>query len=242
MEPRNARSGNLDEDGIPKPNLFKRSSSFTVQHQLVQFNFAYVISSLAWFAFWTPLASKYQLENAFGLPYTGVHIVGLYVALGAFFVAAYPTYWIFWSSAETAKDKHYRAEAAMMTVASLCFAGSVIKLFSYVNAAGGGYFWCYALGHTLNSLGLAIAFVIQTLVNKHLYKDVYALIDSVGAMALGLAAATVATATIYIDEDKFFTKFDRAAAKNMWLMVAQCIFFFVCFLFKWIKAKVSRDD
>lgn len=242
MESRSVRRGNLDEDGIPKPNLFKHSSSFTTQHQLVQFNFAYIISSLAWWTFFTPLASKYQIENAFGLPYIGVHIVGLYIGLGAFFVAAYPTYWIFWSSAETARDKHYRAEAAMMTVASLCLLGSIVKLFSYMNAAGGGYFWCYAAGHTLNSLGLAIAFVIQTLVNKHLYKDVYALLDSVGAMALGLAAAHVLTATIYISEDKFFTKFDHAAFKNFWIMVTQSILFFICFLYKWIKAKVSRDD
>lgn len=54
-------------------------------------------------------------------------------------------------------------------------------------------------------------------------------------MTLGLAAATVATAAVYIDEDRFFTKFTNAAYKNFCLMVAQAICFSFLLLYKWVK-------
>ena len=51
---------------------------------------------MMWFTFFTPLVSKYQLENAYGLPYIGIHIIGLYVGFIVFAFVAFPTYGICW--------------------------------------------------------------------------------------------------------------------------------------------------
>jgi uncharacterized membrane protein YjgN (DUF898 family) len=84
-----------------------------------------------WWTFFTPLTSKYQLENAFGLPYIGVHIIGLYVGFVVMAFVAFPTYGIAWVM-KTEKQKHIWSEYTIYGTTLFAFVGSVGKLFSYM--------------------------------------------------------------------------------------------------------------
>jgi hypothetical protein len=160
-----AQASHIDSnEEIPAPNQFKKESSYTVAHQLTQFSFSYVFSCLLWFVFFSPLTAKFQMENAFGLPYIGIHIVGLYIGLGVFIVTSYLTYLFFWSLRNSDKEKHFYSEHALMAAVVLAFSGSFIRLFSYLNSSENGKFWCFAAGHTLICISIAITFNIQTVV------------------------------------------------------------------------------
>ena len=78
----------------------RKASSFTVAHQQHQFTYSFCLSTFLWFTFFTPLAARYHVENAFGLPYVGVHALCLYAGLLIFAIAAYPIYFWIWKSGD----------------------------------------------------------------------------------------------------------------------------------------------
>jgi hypothetical protein len=85
-----------------------------------------------WFAFFTPLVAKYQLENAYGLPYIGIHIIGLYVGFILFAFVAFPTYAIAWARQKTDIQKHKWSEYTIYGTSLFAFVGFVGKLFAFM--------------------------------------------------------------------------------------------------------------
>ena len=82
---------------IPTASPTVKESSYTVWYQMHQFSFNFVFSICLWWAFFTPIVSNDYLENAFGLPYIGLHALCFYAGLGIFFLTSYPIYWFGWS-------------------------------------------------------------------------------------------------------------------------------------------------
>ena len=73
----------------------EQTSSYTVMNKGNHFSLSYVFSIALWWAFFTPIAAKDQIENGYGLTYTEVHAVSLYAGLGIF-VLSIPAYFIWW--------------------------------------------------------------------------------------------------------------------------------------------------
>lgn len=88
---------------------------------------------MLWFIFFTPLAARYHIENAFGLPYIGIHALCLYAGLGIF-LFAYLVYYCVWSSRKSREEKLKRSESAMFWALLISIFGCAIKLLSYINA------------------------------------------------------------------------------------------------------------
>ena len=97
-----------------------------------------------WFVFWTPLAARYHIENAFGLPYIGVHALCLYAGLGVFALTSYPTYWWIWGKSPIGRND--RIEKALTNATILAVFGCGLKLFSFFNNNDNGIFLFYAFG------------------------------------------------------------------------------------------------
>ena len=55
-------------------------------------HFTFIYGTVLWFSFFIPLAAQYQIENAFALPYIGVHAVCLYGGLALFSIVSWPAY------------------------------------------------------------------------------------------------------------------------------------------------------
>jgi hypothetical protein len=83
---------------------------------------------------------------------------------------------------------------------------------------------------------------MSLLVNKHFYKDVYAIQDFFGSAAIGLVVSTFVVNAVYLDEDKYFTKTENAHRKNFIIMCCQAFAFFCLFIFKVVRAKVLSDN
>ena len=160
-----------------------------------------------WFIFWTPLAARYHIENAFGLPYIGVHALCLYIGLGVFALTSYPIYHYIWG--ENPVGRNDRVENALTySTAWACF-GCSVKLLSYINNNDNGVFLAYAAGQVIVSLSITVVFVLGILVSKYLHRDIYSLIDTFGAVIIGLTIATITVHSVFLDSDKFFTKVQR---------------------------------
>jgi hypothetical protein len=71
---------------------------------------------------------------------------------------------------------------------------------------------------------------------------VYALLDSLGAVAIGLTMATLVTSLVYVDSDKFFTRFETAQTKNFIIMMVQAFLLFLCLIYKWMRTRLLRDS
>ena len=93
----------MDTNEQSSQDKIRKASSFTVAHQQHQFTYSFCLSTLLWFVFFTPLAARYQIENAFGLPYIGVHALCLYAGLIIFSIGAYPIYLLIWKRGELGK-------------------------------------------------------------------------------------------------------------------------------------------
>jgi len=185
--------------------------------------------------------AKFQIENAFGLPYTGVHVVCLYFGLAIFVLVPYPVYLITWRGKED-KEKHFNSENSLLSACIFAFVGSSIKLFSYINHSENGVFWCFGVGQVSICLALAIQYTVTLLVNKHLYRDLFSLLDTVGAVANGLIIATFVAHGLFVDTDKFFTKVAEAQSKNFAVMVTQWFIFLLLLIFKVVRKFVLKDS
>ena len=153
------------------------------------------------------MAARYHIENAFGLPYIGVHALCLYAGLGVFTLTSYPIYWYIWG--ENSSGRNDRIEKALTNATILAVIGCSIKLFSYINYNDIGIFLAYAVGQVLVSCSITVVFILGVLANKYMHKDVYALIDTFGAVLIGLTTATILVHAVFVDSDKFFTKVER---------------------------------
>lgn len=193
-----------------------------------------------WFCFFTPIVSHYEVDNAFGLPYIGLHALCLYGGLGCFIICSYPTYYLFFTGNH--KARHNGAENALMYAMIIAFVGSGLRLFSYFNYNENGTIAWYAAGQLLLSIALAITFVITVLVSKFLWRDLFTLIDTWGAIPIGFVISFLVTYAVYTDSDRFFTKADKAATKNFWIMVVQALIIFGLFIYFWIRKCVKNDD
>jgi hypothetical protein len=167
--------------------------------------------------FWTPLAARYHIENAFGLPYIGVHALCLYAGLGVFALTSYPTYWWIWK--ENSSGRNDRIEKALTNATMLAVFGCALKLFSFFNSNDNGIFLFYALGQVIVSISISIIFNLGILANKYMHRDVYGMIDTFGASIIGLTIATILVHAVFLDSDKFFTKVQRVQTKNFYIMV-----------------------
>lgn len=78
-----------------------------------------------------PIVSHYEVDNAYALPYIGLHALCLYGGLGCFIICAYPVYYIFFRG--THRERHVGAENALMYAVIISFVGCLLKLFSYFN-------------------------------------------------------------------------------------------------------------
>jgi hypothetical protein len=173
-----------------------------------------------WFNFFTPLVSKYQLENAYGLPYIGIHIIGLYVGFIVFAFVAFPVYGIAWVT-KSEKEKHKWSEYTVYGTSLFAFVGSIGKLFAYMYVGPNqqdGLFWAYAVGHSIINMCLGVQLTMSLLVNKHFYKDVFAVQDLFGGASIGLVLSTLVVNGVYLDEDRYFTKTENAHRKNFIIM------------------------
>jgi hypothetical protein len=83
-----------------------------------------------------PITSHYEVDNAYGLPYIGLHALCLYGGLGCFIISAYPVYYIFFTGKH--RERHLGAEKALMFAVIIAFVGSALKLFSYFNYSENG--------------------------------------------------------------------------------------------------------
>lgn len=83
-----------------------------------------------------PICSHYEVDNAYGLPYIGLHALCLYGGLGCFIITAYPVYYIFFTGKH--RERHVGAERALMYAVIIAMAGSILKLISYVNYTENG--------------------------------------------------------------------------------------------------------
>jgi len=55
-----------------------------------------------------PLTSHYELDNAYALPYVGLHALCLYGGLAVFIIVVYPVYYIFFTGNH--RERHRGAE------------------------------------------------------------------------------------------------------------------------------------
>ena len=55
-------------------------------------------------------------------------------------------------------------------------------------------------------MSLCVHTNVTVLVTKFIWRDNFALIDSFGAMSIGLVLSTIVTHFVFADTDKFFTK------------------------------------
>jgi hypothetical protein len=101
----------------------------------------------------------------------------------------------------------------------IAFVGATIKLFSYINYKEDGSFAYYAVGQLLVSIAMAITVTMSILVSKFLWRDLFTLIDTCGALPIGFVLSFLVTHAVYNDSDRFFTKVAKAATKNFWIMV-----------------------
>jgi hypothetical protein len=93
-----------------------------------------------------------------------------------------------------------------------------------------------------NSLAIAITVTITVLVSKFLWRDLFTLIDVWGAIPIGFVISFLITHSVYNDQDRFFTKAAKAATKNFWIMVIQCLLFFGLFIYFFIRMCVKNDE
>lgn len=70
----------------------------------------------------------------------------------------------------------------------------------------------------------------------------FTLLDTFGAVVIGLVISFLVTYAVYNDSDRFFTKSKLAATKNFWIMVVQALIMFGLFLYFWIRKCVRNDD
>merc|ERR1711990_451783 len=113
------------------------------------------------------------MENAYGLPYIGIHIIGLYVGFILFAFVAYPVYGIAWAG-KNDKDKHKWSEYTIYGTSLFAFVGAIGKLFAFMYYKEDGLFWAFAVGHGIICMCLGVQMTMSLLVNKHFYKDVFA--------------------------------------------------------------------
>ena len=124
----------------------------------------------------------------------------------------------------------------------IAFIGVCIKLFSYWNFNENGIFGYYAGGQLCISIAIAITMTMSVLVSKFLWRDLFTLIDTFGAIPIGFVISFLVTYAVYNDNDRFFTKASQAATKNFWIMVVQALIIFFLFLYYWIRKCVIADD
>jgi len=102
----------------------------------------------------------------------------------------------------------------------IAFIGAGMRLFSYFNFNENGTIAWYAAGQLLICVAIGITVTITVLVSKFLWRDLFTLIDTWGAITIGFVLSFFITYAVYNDNDRFFTKSSRAATKNFWIMVA----------------------
>jgi hypothetical protein len=88
------------------------------------------LSGFLWFTFFTPLAARYHVENAFGLPYVGVHALCLYAGLSIFAISAYPIYLFIWNKKEH-KGRNARIEKSLTIANIISIFGCAVRLLSF---------------------------------------------------------------------------------------------------------------
>ena len=94
----------------------------------------------------------------------------------------------------------------------------MIKLASFINYADSGQYGYFCAGHLLVCLATSIQFLSSLLVTKYLHRDIFSQLDIFGQFAIGATLGTFITQMMYKDSDKFFTKVDKAAVKNLIIM------------------------
>ena len=147
----------------------------------------------------------------------GLHALCLYAGLAIFALSAIPVYVHVWKGSHL--QRHNRAEGALIKSLALAVAGAALKLFSYINYTENGIFGWYCAGHLLICLSIAVTTTLSVLVTKYLWKDQFALVDTLGVISFGMVISFVFTHIIYSDTDRFFTKAGRAQTKGFWIMV-----------------------
>jgi hypothetical protein len=151
-----------------------------------------------------PITSHYEIDNAYALPYIGLHALCLYAGLGMFIIIVYPIYYLFFTGKH--RERHRGAEQALMYAVIIAFIGVCIKLFSYWNFNENGIFGYYAGGQLCISIAIAITMTMSVLVSKFLWRDLFTLIDTFGAIPIGFVISFLVTYAVYNDNDRFFTK------------------------------------
>ena len=223
------------------PNKIEKSqknSSFTVHHQVHQVNLGLLVNIALWFAFFSPLSAKFQIENAFALPYIGVNALCCYGGLGIFALGSIPVHYFFWTEPE---KRIMKSEQSLIWTTWIAVVGASIKLFSYINHNENGVFGAYAAGHLLICLSICIHTNVTILVTKFIWRDTFALLDCFGAISIGLVLSTIITHFVYVDTDKFFTKVESAQTKNFGIMVSQLVIFVILAIYNLFK-KMCRQD
>jgi hypothetical protein len=188
-----------------------------VHHHALQINFLFLFQCSLWFIFFTPITSHYELDNIFALPYYGLHALCFYGGLGMFVLCAYPTYLIFFTG--THRERHRGAEQALMFAVIIAFLGVCFKLGSYYDYTRIGTFAWYAGGQLCIAIAIAITVTISVLVSKFLWRDLFTLMDTFGAIPIGFVISFLVTYAVYNDSDRFFTKSTKTATKNFYIMV-----------------------
>lgn len=89
---------------------------------------------------------------------------------------------------------------------------------------------------------LGVQLTMSLLVNKHYYKDIFAVQDLFGAASIGLVLSTLIVNGVYLDEDRYFTKTENAHRKNFIIMCVQCFIFLCLFIFKIVRSVVLKDN
>lgn len=140
-----------------------------------------------------------------------------------FALSAYPLYLMFWTGDHY--TRHVRAEIVLIISTGLAFVGAAVKLASFINHNENGLFVWFMVGHACICFATAITFIMTILVTKYLWRDAWALVDSYSAISYGLILSLIITAFVHTDDDRFFTKVERAASRNFWVMVTQLIIF-----------------
>jgi len=142
----------------------------------------------------------------------------------------------------THKERHRGAEQALMYAVIIAFIGVLLKLGSYYHYDEIGTFAWYAGGHLCICIAIAITVTISVLVSKFLWRDLFTLMDTFGAIPIGFVISFLITYAVYNDSDRFFTKSKGTATKNFWIMVVQALIIFFLFLYYWIRKCVISDD
>lgn len=95
------------------------------------------------------------MENAFALPYIGVHAISLYAGLAMFAIAPLLIHLLFLKEVpENQNGPNYYGARLTATIAAAL--GSMVKILSYMEHENDGLIACYVVGHLLVQFALVV--------------------------------------------------------------------------------------